>query len=244
VEHGQREDPRHGPPRPLHGAPAPGQRGVADVDVALDGQRQRQPDGGRVEDLKEEGSLQSCVGRVICGISPASRRTNAINLRVGEEELDGKRSAKEHINRRWLAFIHSFVIHRPISVERGDFSAAHLGHGLQHGFVGVAGLLVVDGVVVAQGVNVKIPGEGGGGETVSRRGRASSFSPREAFFFFFFFFYAHKFSPGGEKKDAKCGSEKKRGLNETKISLQHLKSAQPEPISASSGGAKNGAVSA
>ncbi len=37
---------------PLHGAPGPGQRRMADVDVALDGQCQRQPNGSRVEECR------------------------------------------------------------------------------------------------------------------------------------------------------------------------------------------------
>ncbi len=39
-----------------------------------------------------------------------------------------------------------------------NLSSPYLGHVLQHRLVSVSRLLVVDGVVVAQGVDVKVPG--------------------------------------------------------------------------------------
>ena len=82
VEEREEEDPRYGLLGLPYGAPGPGYGRVTDVDVPLNGEGQRQPDGGRVEGLR---------------------------------------------------------------------------HDVEHGLVSVAGLLGGDGLVVAEGVDVKVP---------------------------------------------------------------------------------------
>ena len=52
MEEGDEDGAGDGLLGPGDGAPGARHGGVADVDVALEGEQQRQPDGGRVEDLR------------------------------------------------------------------------------------------------------------------------------------------------------------------------------------------------
>ena len=93
-EGGRVDDARH-----LHhvrdGAVADGDRRPTHADVALDGERDRQPDGGGVEHGGQE------VGQPVVGEAPAVRRPlDVVAERVEVDEGHERQQAREHVRQR------------------------------------------------------------------------------------------------------------------------------------------------
>ena len=73
--------------------------------------------------------------------------------------LDGQ--GKREPDRRSVEYLHLIYLNilRGVEMCVSNLSSPYLGHVLQHRLVSVSRLLVIDGVVVAEGVDVKVPGE-------------------------------------------------------------------------------------